>query len=128
MRDVELLRGPADRLAPLFRRSTVPIGFEARHLRKHLAVAVAVDELRRNVEVEQALNSFARHRAGNNIATDDNTVHIGFTYLPEYCGKRVSVGMDVVDGSDARDETPRIAIKQMVVIYTITPADGKLTL
>jgi hypothetical protein len=42
-----------------------------------------VDELRRNVEVEQTLDGFTRQRARNNIATNDDTVDLGLTDLIE---------------------------------------------
>ena len=52
-----------------------------RHLREHLAVAIAVDELHGHVEVEQTLDGFTRQRAGKDVASDHNAVHLGLTDL-----------------------------------------------
>jgi hypothetical protein len=67
-----------------------------------------VDELRWNVEIDETLDRFTRSWAGNDVAPDDNAVHVDLTNLLEYgleCGE---VGMNVVDGSDAHDGIPFI--------------------
>jgi hypothetical protein len=62
------------------------------------------------------VDRFTRQRAGNNVATDDNAIHVGLMDFLEYRLKRREVGMNIVDGSDAHDEISLIAVTQMDVI------------
>ena len=77
-------------------------------LREHLAVTIAVDELRGNVKVEQTLDGFTGHWAGKDVASDNDAVHFDLTDLLEYRLQRREVGMNVVDSSDALDGIPLI--------------------
>jgi len=85
-----------------------PVGLHARHLREHLAVTIAVDELRGSVEVEQTFDGFTGQWPGKDVAFDDDAVHFSLTDLLEYRLQRGEVGMNVVDGSDTQDGIPLI--------------------
>jgi len=64
---IKLLSRVAYDLSKLFGHSAYIL---ARHLFEHGAVAIALDELHWNIEGHQTRERFARHRAGNNIASN----------------------------------------------------------
>ena len=68
MLSVQLLRGPAYGLAPLFWGGAVPVCLRAFHLRKHLTVAVALDKVHWNVEAQQTREA---RRALDRLTTRD---------------------------------------------------------
>ena len=56
----------------------------ARHLFEHRNLAVAIDKLHGNPEVQQARERFTWHRAWNPIAPDHQVIHFGLTNLFEH--------------------------------------------
>ena len=86
---------------------------------KYLAVSVAMDELRRNVEVKELLDSLLWQRAGQDIASDDDAVYFGVTYLLEHCIKRRKVGVNVVNGCDTHNSKSVPAAGAQLSVFTI---------
>ena len=95
---MKLLRHPVDDLAKLLRHGAC---VRASHPRKHLTVAVALDELHWDVEVQQTRDRFTRHRALNHIAPDHDMVYVCVTNLLEYGLEGGEVRMNIVECSDA---------------------------
>src|SRR5207253_7999230 len=56
----------------------------ASHLCKHYTVAVALNELHRNIEVQQTCHRFIRHRPGKHIAPDHYLIYSCLTNVLEY--------------------------------------------
>ena len=76
-------------------------GFELCQRRKF---AVAVNELNRNIQGEQALKCFSWKRSGEDIATHDNPVDPKIAEFCEDCFERGQVAVDVVE---RRNSMPR---------------------
>jgi hypothetical protein len=77
--------------------------FRARHLRQHLAVAVAVDELDGQVEAQQARDRLAGHRARDHVAPDHDPVHLRPANVLQHRLQRGEVAVDVIDRRDSHD-------------------------
>src|SRR5882724_2665054 len=73
----------------------------ASHLCKHHSIAIALDELRRNIEVQQTCHRFIRHRPGKHIAPDHYLIYSCLTNVLEDSLKCGKVGMNVIDCRDA---------------------------
>jgi hypothetical protein len=101
---LQLACRPSHRLSPLFRSSAVPIRLYPSHLRKHLAVAVPVKELPRNIEAQQTRDCFDRHGTWKHIATDNYKIHFFFMYILEHRLKRGKVSMNIIDCSDSHED------------------------
>lgn len=67
------------------------------HLFEHCNLAVPVDELNRNTDVEQTGECFTRHRARNDIAPDHDLVDFCLTNLVEYSLKGGKISMNIVE-------------------------------
>jgi len=72
---------------------------------KHLSIAIPLDELNRDVEVEQTRERFPRHRTQNNIASNDD---MGYSFLANLmedsleCGK---IAMEVIEDGDTHNRS-----------------------
>lgn len=139
MMGLQLLRGPVHRCAPLFGRGPIPVGLDACHVCKHLAVTIAVDELCGNVEVKQILDRFLRQRTRKEVASDDDAIYFDLTNFLEHCLKGGEVRMNVIDGSDAHGGTvsefdalrnvwqmPNLSIRTMINKRTILRTNPQL--
>src|SRR5580704_2870665 len=105
----QLLRCPSHGLAPLFRSGAVPLRLDAHHLRKHLPVAVAAEELHGNVQVQQIPDGFLRHRPRKHVPPDHNLVNCRLANILEHglkCGK---VRMKVINRSDPHIWSPALS-------------------
>ena len=96
----KLLSIPADGLPKLFRHAAC---FDASHHRKHLAVAVALDELDWNIEVQQARECFTWHRSRKHVAPDHHMVYICLTNILEYSLECREVSVNVIERSDSHN-------------------------
>jgi hypothetical protein len=67
---------------------------------QHDTIAVAVNELCRNVELQQTRKGLARHRAWKHVAADDDLVHAGLLNLTEDRLERRQVTVNVVESRD----------------------------
>src|ERR1700687_2987021 len=94
---MKLLGRPADDLPELFWNLADVL---ACHLCEHDSVAIAVDELNWNIQIEQARQRLTRHRARKDIASDHDMVYLRSTNILEdglQCGE---VSMNVIERSD----------------------------
>ena len=94
---IELPRHPAHVVAKWFRDLA---RFRASHLCEHHAVAVALDELYWNIEVQKACEGFTWHRARKDIAPDHDPVYLRLAKLFEYSLERGEVAVNIVECSD----------------------------
>ena len=74
-----------------------------------------MDELRRNVEVEQTLDGLRSNGPGT-TSPPTTSSPLYLTDFLEYRFKRREIGMNVVDGCDAHVGIPLIAVTQIEVI------------
>ena len=72
----DLLCIPADGFESLFRQGLV---FAALHRSEHLPIAITLEELYRDFNVEQRSNRFRWHRAGKHIAANNDLIDIRLT-------------------------------------------------
>jgi hypothetical protein len=100
---MKLLRVPAHDFLKLFRNGSC---FRTSHLGKDLTVAVALDKLHWNVEIEQTRECLTRHRARNHIAPDHYLVYLGLTNIWQNSLKRREVRMNIIDGGDPHNRLP----------------------
>src|SRR5260370_12608597 len=75
------------------------------NLFKHSDLAVAIDKLHRDTEVEQICECFTRHRTRKHIAPDHHVVYSYLTNLFEHSFQSREVCMDIVDGCDQHEGT-----------------------
>src|SRR6266571_8458685 len=97
---MELARHPAHDLSKLFWDGAC---IRACHLFKHNTVAIPLDELCWDIEVQQTCECFTWHGAGQHIAPDHYMVYFCLTNILEYglqCGE---VGMNIIDCGDPHD-------------------------
>src|SRR5207237_3794205 len=94
----KLLRRPVQDLSNLYRQVA---RIHASHLCEHLTVAVALDELHGNVEVQQARQRFTRQRARKHVAPDYDMIYSGLTNLLQHCLERGEIAMNVIECSDS---------------------------
>jgi hypothetical protein len=73
----------------------------ARQLREHHALAISVDELNWDIEVEQTTERLPGHRAWQHIPTDDDMIDPGSANVAQHSLQCGEVGMDVVQRRDA---------------------------
>src|ERR1700724_254276 len=107
MLGVQLLRRRAHRLSPPFWSSAEPIRLDAVYLRGNLTVAIALDEQRRNVEVQQICNRFPAHGSRNDIAADNDLFDFRLANILNHrfdCGE---VGVNIINRSNAHELAPR---------------------
>ena len=107
---MKLLRHPAHDLSKLFRDGAC---FRASHPCKHLTVAIALDELDWNVEVQQTRDCFPWHRARKHIAPDYYMVYFCLTNILEYSLKCGEVRMNIIDCSDPHNR-PSSLSREMI--------------
>lgn len=93
----KLLRRPVNHAAKFFGNAAA---FDAAHSGKHLAVAIAMDELHGCLESQQALHGFPRHGAGEYISTHKDSVRLYTANVLENSLERRQVGMNVIDSGD----------------------------
>ena len=94
----KLLRRSVQDLSNLYREGA---RIHASHPCEHLAVAVALDELHENVEVQQARQRFTRQRARKHIAPDHDMVRSCLPNLLQHCLERGEIAMNVMECSDS---------------------------
>src|SRR3989442_9926737 len=94
---MKLLRHPAHDLSKLFWDGAC---IRACHLCKHLTVAIALDKLYWNIQVQQTRECFTWHRAQNHIAPDHYMVYLCLTNILEYSLKCGEVAINIIDCSD----------------------------
>src|ERR1700730_883345 len=94
----QLPRRPAYGFSKLFRD---PADLHPRHLCKHVHLAVALDELNWNIETQQTIDCFQRHRTGHHIAADHDLIYVGLTNILEDSLERGKIAVNIVDRSDA---------------------------
>jgi hypothetical protein len=70
-------------------------------LGKDREFAVAVDECHRQVQAEEEVQSFARHRAWQHISTDDYAVDVGIPHLGQDRLESGKVPVNVIEDSHA---------------------------
>src|SRR6267378_8483501 len=99
---MKLLRVPTNDLSKLFWDLA---RLRARHLCTHHTIAVALNELRGNVEVAQTRECFTRHRAGEYIAPDYDVVYFCLANILEYSLESGEVCVNIVDCSDPHDRS-----------------------
>ena len=68
----------------------------ARHVRKHDALSIPVDELDWQIEVRQTCERFNWHRAGQHIATNNDAVRAGQMNILQDSLQRGEIGMNVI--------------------------------
>src|SRR5215469_2754994 len=95
---LQLLRSPAYRLSPTFGSCAIPIGLNAVHLRKYLAVSVAVDEHSRSLNIQQSLDCLLRQGTRQDVSSNHDAVYFEIIQFVQYSLKRRKVGMNVVNG------------------------------
>jgi hypothetical protein len=88
-----LLRHPANHLADCLRQRT---RFESGFLRQNLAVSVAPDESRRNVEREKTIDRLTDNRTGQHVSSNDDEVDVLDQNLAEHRVERGEVSVDYV--------------------------------
>src|SRR5437660_11702418 len=103
---MKLLCIPAHGLSKLFRDGAC---FRAFHPCKHLTVAVALDELHWNVEVQQTRDCFTWHRSGKHIAADHQMICFCLTNILEDSLKCGEVRMNIIDCSDPHNRQSHLS-------------------
>jgi hypothetical protein len=69
-------------------------------------LAIAVNELDREVEGQESRERLTRHRPRNDVASKDDLVHIFTTDLVQHRFKRRKVAVDVVECCNPHDSRP----------------------
>src|SRR5437588_6760059 len=119
---MKLLRVPAHDLS---KRCRDLARVRACHLFKHHAVAVALNELHGNAEVQQAPDCFSRHRARKDIAPDHDMVYFCLTNIFEHRLKCWEVRMNIVNCSDTHN-SPSSQSGRWRALDTQRLYDGKI--
>jgi hypothetical protein len=97
---MELVCAPAHSFASLLGHlAWVP----ACQLSKRRNLAIALDELDRNIEVQQTSECLAGHWAGKQITPDHDLVYLFLTNGVEYSLQCREISVNIVDGSDPHD-------------------------
>src|ERR1700733_8529238 len=78
-------------------------GLSARHLFEYRDLAVAVDKLHGNADVQQTRERFTRQRPRNHIAPNYNEAHFSLTNLLNYSLQRRKIAVNIVDCCDPHD-------------------------
>jgi hypothetical protein len=97
---IELLRYPPKGVSSLFRDGD---RLRACHLRNDLTIAVALDKLYWNVEVQQIRECLTRHRAQNYIAPNDYMVYVCLANVSEYSLECRQVTMNIIKRGNPHD-------------------------
>lgn len=74
-----------------------------RPLCKHRSIAIAVDELDWNIEVQQTREALTRHRARNHVAPDDYLVYFCSANILKHSLECGEVAMNIIDCSDTHE-------------------------
>jgi hypothetical protein len=75
----------------------------ARHLFEYRDLAVSIDKLHGNAEVQQTRERFTRQWPRNHIASNYNEAHFSLTNLLKYNLQRRKIAVNIVDCCDPHD-------------------------
>src|SRR5262249_47692081 len=70
------------------------------------SLAIALNRLHGNIEVQQTGEGFARHRPRSHVAPNHYLIYFGLMNILEYRFQCGEVAMNVIDCSDAHDGQP----------------------
>ena len=83
------------------------------HLGQHRQLAIAVDEMHGEVEVEQLPERLAGHRARHHIASDHDLIDVGVTKFLEDRLQGGEVGVNIIECSDSHDRPSSLSSELM---------------
>src|SRR5256885_705733 len=86
----------------------------ASHLCEHHSIAIALDELHRNIEVQQTGDCFIWHRPGKHIAPNHYLIYFCLTNVLQHSLKCWKIRMNVIDCTDRHDRASSIGIPRRI--------------
>src|SRR3984893_16444080 len=100
MFSTQLFCRPTHDFSKLFRD---PADLHSCQLCKHVHLAVALDELNWNIQAQQTVNCFPRHRTRNHIAADDRLIYACLSNILEDSLERGEIAVNIIDRSNAHE-------------------------
>jgi hypothetical protein len=94
---MQLLGHPVHDISKSFGDSA---GISTCFLSKHLTVAIALDKLDGDREIQQTRECFAWHRTGNNIASNHDLVYLRLANVLEHGLMRREAPMNIIECSE----------------------------
>ena len=80
-----------------FGSCAIPIGLNAFHLCKRLAVSIAVNEHGRNLKIQQSVYCLLRLRTGQDVSSDDDVVQFEATTIVIQPRRRLTTRSKVLE-------------------------------